>query len=80
MVQSQTVTKVEMIYRLTSFVFTFFYRLLRATAYRWLTRWLCGYLGWENSRPLPACVYHHVRTNMNSHNVTGYATSRERDT
>ncbi|KAK3715355.1 hypothetical protein QZH41_010170, partial [Actinostola sp. cb2023] len=35
---------------------------VRAVAYRWLIRWLCGYMGWENTRPLPACVYHHIRT------------------
>ena len=34
----------------------FFFRFVRAVAYRWLVRWICGYLGWDNTRPLPACV------------------------
>ena len=37
-------------------------RFIRAVAYRWIIRWLCGYMGWENTRPLPACVYHDIRT------------------
>ena len=41
--------------------FMFTYRFIRAVAYRWTTRWLCGYIGWENRRPLPACVYHSTR-------------------
>ncbi|KAK3742613.1 hypothetical protein QZH41_018325 [Actinostola sp. cb2023] len=35
--------------------------------------------GWENARPLPACIYHFTRTTITSHHITGYATSRERD-
>lgn len=38
----------------------FTYRFIRAVAYRWTTRWLCGYIGWENKQPLPACVYHSI--------------------
>ncbi|XP_028408213.1 uncharacterized protein LOC114530791 [Dendronephthya gigantea] len=33
---------------------------LRAVAYRWLVRWFYGYLGCDNRRPLPACIYHHI--------------------
>ena len=42
-------------------------RYLRAVAYRWLIRWLCGYMGWGNTRPLPACIYHEIRTKFESH-------------
>ncbi|XP_068689962.1 uncharacterized protein [Montipora foliosa] len=35
---------------------------IRAAAYRWTVRWLCGYMGWENTRPLPACIYQDLRT------------------
>ena len=31
-------------------------------AFRWIIRWLCGYMGWENRRPLPACIYNDIRT------------------
>lgn len=54
-------------------------RYLRAVAYRWLIRWLCGYMGWDNTRPLPACIYHNVRTKFDSHQAVGYATALERD-
>ena len=37
-------------------------RFIRAAAYRWTVRWLCGYMGWENTRPLPACIYQDLRT------------------
>ena len=37
-------------------------RFLRAVAYRWIIRWLCGHMGWGNSRSLPACVYQEIRT------------------
>jgi hypothetical protein len=30
-------------------------------AYRWIVRWVFGMLGWENSRPLPACLYNEIR-------------------
>ncbi|KAK3755700.1 hypothetical protein QZH41_008947 [Actinostola sp. cb2023] len=38
--------------------------LLRAAAYRWLIRWLCGRLGWDKTRPLPSCIYHYIRTKL----------------
>ncbi|XP_027049084.1 uncharacterized protein LOC113676609 [Pocillopora damicornis] len=43
---------------------------IRAVAYGWTTRRLCGYIGWENRRPLPACVYHSTR---NTRQHRGYA-------
>ncbi|XP_065059440.1 uncharacterized protein LOC135692765 isoform X1 [Rhopilema esculentum] len=46
---------------------------LRAVAYRWLIRWFCGYLGWDNRRPLPACIYHNIRTKFQTAATTGYA-------
>ncbi|CAH3020114.1 unnamed protein product [Porites evermanni] len=52
---------------------------LRAVAYRWLIRWLSGYLGWDNSRPLPACVYHYIRTKFSSHQTRGYVPSQARE-
>ena len=53
--------------------FMFTYRFIRAVAYRWTTRWLCGYIGWENRQPLPACVYHSVRKKNNTQQHRGYA-------
>eukprot|EP00112_Aurelia_sp_Birch-Aquarium-sp1_P006815 Seg1745.3 transcript_id=Seg1745.3/GoldUCD/mRNA.D3Y31 product="hypothetical protein" protein_id=Seg1745.3/GoldUCD/D3Y31 len=52
---------------------------LRAVAYRWLIRWLCGYMGWDITRPLPACIYHNIKTRFESHQAGGYATALERD-
>lgn len=52
---------------------------VRAVAYRWTVRWLCGYMGWENTRPLPACVYHNIRKKYPSHQTRGYATALERE-
>ena len=40
------------------------FRFLRSVAYRWTTQWLCGYLGWGNTRPLPGCVYHTIRVSI----------------
>ncbi|XP_019626578.1 PREDICTED: uncharacterized protein LOC109471681 [Branchiostoma belcheri] len=51
---------------------------LRAVAYRWLVRWMCGYLGWDNARPLPACVYHKIRSDFNTGHAGGYSSSAER--
>ncbi|KAK3727219.1 hypothetical protein QZH41_020353 [Actinostola sp. cb2023] len=45
----------------------------RAVAYRWLIKWICGYLGWENRRPLPACIYHDMRIKYPGHHTVGYA-------
>ena len=53
--------------------FMFTYRFIRAVAYRWTTRWLCGYIRWENRQPLPACVYHSVRKKNNTQQHRGYA-------
>ncbi|KAL9970831.1 hypothetical protein ACROYT_G023278 [Oculina patagonica] len=52
---------------------------VRAVAYRWTVRWLCGYMGWENTRPLPACVYHSIRKKYPSNQSRGYATALERE-
>ncbi|XP_068671170.1 uncharacterized protein [Montipora foliosa] len=35
---------------------------IRAVAYRWTICWLCGYMGWDNTRPLSACISHNIRT------------------
>ena len=42
---------------------------MRAVAYRWLVHWLSGYLGWDHTRPLPACIYHFIRTEFPSTNL-----------
>lgn len=52
---------------------------IRSVACRWTTRWLCGYMGWDNTRPLPACVYLDIRTKYQSRQLTGYCTSQDRD-
>ena len=57
----------------------FSFRYLRAVAYRWLVRWFCGYLGWDNRRPLPACIYHHIRKKFSSGNSTGYSQTENKD-
>jgi hypothetical protein len=49
-----------------------FLRYLRAVAYRWLVRWFCGYLGWDNRRPLPACIYNDIRKTFPSNSTKGY--------
>lgn len=36
-------------------------------------------MGWDNARPLPACVYHSIRTKYESQQRTGYATAMERE-
>jgi hypothetical protein len=50
------------------------FRYLRAVAYgsRWLIKWMCGLLGWENTRPLPVCVYNFIRKTYASADTTGY--------
>ncbi|KAK3701249.1 hypothetical protein QZH41_012941 [Actinostola sp. cb2023] len=49
---------------------------LRAVGYRWLVRWLCGYLGWSNTRPLSACIYNNIRTKFQTHQLQGYSSNR----
>ena len=53
-------------------------RFLRAVAYRWLARWLFGPMGWENTRPLPSCIYHRLRSELQTHETTGYVSGQER--
>ncbi|XP_068730717.1 uncharacterized protein [Montipora capricornis] len=53
-------------------------KFLRAVAYRWLARWLFGPLGWENTRPLPSCVYHKIRSSFHTLEATGYVSGQER--
>eukprot|EP00112_Aurelia_sp_Birch-Aquarium-sp1_P021545 Seg5830.2 transcript_id=Seg5830.2/GoldUCD/mRNA.D3Y31 product="hypothetical protein" protein_id=Seg5830.2/GoldUCD/D3Y31 len=50
----------------------------RAVGYRWIARWLFGYMGWDNTRPLPACIYHNLRTRFPTANSTGYKTTQQR--
>ena len=51
----------------------------RAVGYRWLARWIFGYMGWDNTRPLPACIYHGLRTRFPSDTSTGYKNPLERE-
>lgn len=53
-------------------------KFLRAVAYRWLARWLFGPMGWENTRPLPSCIYHRIRSEFQTHETTGYVSGQER--
>ena len=55
-----------------------FSRYTRAVAYRLLARWMFGYMDWENTRPLPACIYHYIRTKFSSANASGYKKTNER--
>ncbi|XP_022791635.1 uncharacterized protein LOC111330910 [Stylophora pistillata] len=52
---------------------------IRAVAYRWTTRWHCGHMGWDNRRPLPACVYHNIRTKYQSQNTRGFAAAHDKE-
>jgi hypothetical protein len=56
------------------------FRYLRAVAYgsRWLIKWMCGLLGWENTRPLPVCVYNFIRKTYASADTTGYIPAEQR--
>ena len=58
-------------------VFIWIYRFLRAVAYRWLARWLFGPLGWNNTRPLPLCMYHKIRSQFHTPEATGYVSGQE---
>ena len=53
-------------------------RFLRTVAYRWLARWLFGPMGWENTRPLPSCIYHRLRSEFQTQETTGYVFGQER--
>ena len=53
-------------------------RFVRAVGYRWLAKWLFGCMGWENTRPLPACLYHELRSRYGSTHVQGYVSGQER--
>ena len=55
-----------------------FPRYVRAVAYRWLIKWMCGLLGWENTRPLPACVYHFIRKKYPTGDTKGYIPAEQR--
>lgn len=56
-----------------------FFRFIRAIAYRWTVRWLCGYMGWDSTRLLSACIYHSIRSKYPSNKSTGYAAAQERE-
>ena len=51
---------------------------LRAVAYRWIARWTFGYLGWDNARPLSACIYEHIRKAYAANYKTGFVPSANR--
>ena len=56
----------------------YLFRFYRAVAYRWLVRWIFGYLGWDNSRPLPACIYETARRQWPTSNTRGYVSADSR--
>ena len=45
---------------------------------RWLARWLFGPLGWQNTRPLAARVYHNIRNRYHTADLQGYVSGKER--
>ncbi|CAB3977758.1 Hypothetical predicted protein [Paramuricea clavata] len=51
---------------------------IRAVRYRWLARWLFGYMGPENTRPLSSCIYEDIRTRYNTGGQSGYADAENR--
>lgn len=55
-----------------------FFRYMRAVGYRWVARYLFGYMGWDNTRPLPACIYHHLRSQYPTHESKGYLSAQDR--
>lgn len=67
----------RLLYNLT--IQHFFCSYARAVGYRWIARWLFGYMGWDNTRPLPACIYHNLRTRFPTANSTGYKTTQQRE-
>ena len=70
----QTIVLSFWLLRVASLIF----RFLRAVSYRWLARWLFGPMGWENTRPLPACVYDLTRQTYATGRTTGYVSGQER--
>ena len=56
-------------------IVSLFSRFCRAVAYRWLIRWLCGCIGWGNTCPLSACIYHNIRTTFGESGLTGFRPS-----
>ncbi|KAK2554154.1 hypothetical protein P5673_024509 [Acropora cervicornis] len=48
------------------------------TAYHFLVRWIFGPLGWNNSRPLPAHVYHKIRQNFLTASTRGHSSADQR--
>lgn len=50
----------------------------RATAYRFLVRWIFGPLGWNNTRPLPACIYNRIRQKYQTASTRGYSSAEQR--
>ena len=38
-----------------------------------------GYMGWDNTRSLPACIYHDLRTRFPTANSTGFKTTQQRE-
>eukprot|EP00112_Aurelia_sp_Birch-Aquarium-sp1_P011559 Seg2427.12 transcript_id=Seg2427.12/GoldUCD/mRNA.D3Y31 product="hypothetical protein" protein_id=Seg2427.12/GoldUCD/D3Y31 len=51
---------------------------MRAVGYRWVVRYIFGFLGWENTKPLPACIYHYIRSKFPDNELHGYATAQQR--
>ena len=52
-------------------------RFLRAVSYHWLACWLFGQMGWENTQPLPACMYDHIIKTFTTSESKGYESGKE---
>ena len=50
---------------------------MRAVSYHCLAKWLFGWLAWENTRPLSACVYHFIRTAFPAGDAKGYVSGED---
>ncbi|KAJ7377437.1 hypothetical protein OS493_029339 [Desmophyllum pertusum] len=55
-----------------------YHRCANQSENEWLVRWLCGYLGWDNSRSLSACIYNDIRTRHPASCLHEYAMTQER--
>jgi hypothetical protein len=45
-----------------------------------MAKWLWEYMGFENTRPLPVCLYNEIRKRYTSAQLQGYVSGQERST
>ena len=65
-------------YKFIILLLPWLYRYIRAVGYRWLARWLFGYIGPDNTRPLAACIYENLRRRYDTGGTTGYIDAEKR--